>query len=212
MSDNGLRIGIIGGTFDPIHIGHLIIADQVCMRLGLSRMVFVPAGLPPHKLDQPVTDPEQRLDMVKLAIADNPHFCVSRMDLDRFGPSYTVDTIRLFLDAWGANTEIYFLMGSDSLAELVTWRQPDRLMRLCRIVAVGRPGYEVDLKELDRLLPGAALLVRLIDMPTLDISSTDIKRYVGNNQSIRYMVPRVVETYIYDHGLYTPQAPARPME
>ena len=202
MSDSGLRIGIIGGTFDPIHVGHLIIADQVRTHLGLSRMVFVPAGLPPHKLDQQITDPEQRLEMIKLAIADNPHFCVSRIDVDRFGPSYTVDMVRLFLDAWGANTEIHFLMGSDSLAELVTWRQPDRLMRLCRIVAVGRPGYEVDLQELDRLLPGAALLVRLLDTPTLDISSTDIRRHVHNSHSIRYMVPQTVEHYIYEHGLY----------
>lgn len=203
VSDNPLRLGIVGGTFDPIHIGHLIMADQVRTRLGLSRMVFVPAGLPPHKLDQHITDPEQRLEMVKLAIAGNPSFSVSRMDIDRFGPSYTVDMIRLFLDAWGANTEIYFLMGADSLIELITWRQPDRLMRLCRIVAVGRPGYQVDLKELDRLLPGAALLIRLVDTPALAISSTDIKRRVRKGYSIRYMVPDAVERYIHEHGLYT---------
>jgi nicotinate-nucleotide adenylyltransferase len=165
-------------------------------------MVFVPAGLPPHKRDQRITAPEQRLEMVKLAIAGNPHFAVSRMDMDRFGPSYTVDTIRLFLDAWGSSTEIYFLMGADSLIELATWRQPDRLIRLCRIVVVGRPGYEVDLQELDRLLPGAASLVRLVDTPALDISSTDIKRRVGEGYSIRYMVPQAVERYILEHGLY----------
>jgi nicotinate-nucleotide adenylyltransferase len=165
-------------------------------------MVFVPAGLPPHKLAQPITDPGQRLEMVKLAIAGNANFSVSRIDVDRFGPSYTVDTIRLFIDAWGAETEVYFLMGSDSLAELVTWRQPDRLMRLCHIVVVGRPGYDVDLGELDRLLPGAALLVRMVDTPILAISSTDIKCRVRKGHSIRYLVPQAVERYIYEHGLY----------
>ena len=207
VSDSGLRIGIIGGTFDPIHVGHLIMADQARARLGLSSVVFVPASLPPHKLDQQITGPEQRLDMIKLAIADNPHFSVSRMDLDRSGPSYTVDMIRLFLDAWGADTAIHFLMGSDSLGELVTWRQPDQLIRLCRVVAVGRPGFRIDLQKLDRLLPGAATLVRLLEAPTLDISATEIRRYVRDGHSIRYMVPWAVECYIREHGLYTTEKP-----
>lgn len=196
------QIGVIGGTFDPIHIGHLIVAEQVRTRLGLDQMIFVPAGMPPHKLDQIVTPAQQRFEMVQLAIADNPHFASSRIDMERLGPSYTVDTLRLLLDRWGAQTEIYFLMGSDSLIELPTWRQPDRLMRLCRIVAVGRPGYGVDMAELDRLLPGAAMLIRLMDTPIIDISSTDIKRRVREGRSIRYMVPASVEQYICAHQLY----------
>lgn len=202
MSDGPLRIGIIGGTFDPIHVGHLIVAEEVRTRMGLDQIVFVPAGLPPHKLDQPTTEPGLRFEMTRLAIADNSHFIISRIDTDRLGPSYTVDTIRLFLDGWGAHTEVYFLMGSDSLAELPTWRQPDRLMRLCRIVAVGRPGYRVDLQELDRLLPGAAMLIQMMDTPTLDTSSTDIRRRIHQGRTIRYLVPPAVECYIREHGLY----------
>lgn len=201
MAD-ALGIGLIGGTFDPIHLGHLIIAEEVRTRLGLDRMIFVPAGLPPHKLGQSITQARHRFEMVRLAIADNPHFALSRIDMDRFGPSYTVDTVRLFLDGWGAHTELYFLMGSDSLIELPTWRQPDRLMRLCRIVAVGRPGYRVELSELDRLLPGAANLIRILDTPTLDVSSTDIRQRVREGRSIRYLVPVTVERYIEEQGLY----------
>jgi len=196
------QVGLLGGTFDPIHLGHLIIAEEVRTRLGLDWMIFVPAGLPPHKLAQAVTQPHHRLEMVRLAIADNPHFALSRVDIDRLGPSYTVDTVRLFLDGWGAHTELYFLMGADSLIELPTWRQPDRLMRLCRIVAVGRPGYRVNLAELDRLLPGAANLIHIMDMPTLDISSTDIRRRVQEGRTIRYLVPAPVERYIVEHRLY----------
>lgn len=199
----GAQVGLFGGTFDPIHIGHLIIAEEVRTRLGLDRMIFIPAGLPPHKLDQAITAPQHRLEMVRLAIADNSHFAVSRVDIDRFGPSYTVDTVRLFLDGWGAHTELYFLMGADSLVELPTWRQPDRLMRLCRIVAVGRPGYRVELAELDRLLPGAANLIRMMDTPIVDISSTDIRRRVQQGRTIRYLVPAAVERYIVEHRLYT---------
>lgn len=203
MAESPPRVGVFGGTFDPIHIGHLIIAEEVRTRLELDQMVFVPAGLPPHKFGQPVTDVRERLEMVRLAIAGNPCFSISRMDIDRLGPSYSVDMVRLFLDGWGADTEVYFVMGADSLAELPTWRQPDRLMRLCRIVVVGRPGYRVDLHELDRLLPGAAMLIRMVDTPALDISSTDIKRRVHEGRSIRYLVPQAVQEYIHQHHLYS---------
>ncbi len=202
MGADPLRAGVIGGTFDPIHIGHLIIAEQVRTRLGLDQMVFVPAGLPPHKIDQWITAPQHRLNMVKLAIAGNPHLAVSLIDINRFGPSYTVDTIRLFLDQWGAQAEIFFVMGSDSLADLPTWRQPERLMRLCRIVVVERPGYRVVLDDLDRLLPGAASLIRMLDTPTLDISSTGIRRRIREGRSVRYLLPQAVEQYIRTHGLY----------
>jgi nicotinate-nucleotide adenylyltransferase len=202
MTDRPLRIGILGGTFDPIHVGHLIIAEEVRTRLGLSQVVFVPAGLPPHKRGWAIAAPEHRLQMIKLAIAGNPHFSLSRLDIDRSGPSFTVDTVHLLLDAWGADAEIYFIMGSDSLAELPTWHQPERLMRLCHIVAVGRPGYRVDLTELNRLLPGATTLIRMMDTPALDVSSTDIKRRVREGRSIRYLVPRAVERYIQEHSLY----------
>jgi nicotinate-nucleotide adenylyltransferase len=197
-----MRIGVIGGTFDPIHTGHLIIAEEARTRLGLSRVVFVPAGQPPHKLERAITDPEHRFEMTRLATADNERFCVSRVDLDREGPCYTVDTIGLLQDAWGKDAEICFLIGADSLADLPTWREPERLLRVCRLVAVTRPGHEVDLRTLERQLPGVSSLVELLDTPTLDISSTEIRRRAHEGLSTRYLVPDAVAQYIVEHGLY----------
>lgn len=197
-----MRIGVLGGTFDPIHIGHLVAAEEVRARLDLERVVFVPAGLPPHKLHIHVTPTEHRLNMVQLAIADNPHFALSRVDVDRFGPSYTVDTVELLRDEYSPNAELYLIMGSDSLAELLTWHKPERLIRLCRVVALRRPGYRVDLEELNRLLPGAIARVQLLEMPLLEVSSTDLQRRVRMGLPIKYLVPPAVEAYIRQHGLY----------
>jgi nicotinate-nucleotide adenylyltransferase len=197
-----MRIGVIGGTFDPIHTGHLIVAEEVRARFDLSQVVFVPAGRPPHKLDREITDPEHRFEMVRLAIADNEGFAVSRVDLDRGGPCYTVDTVGLLQDTWGTDVRIYFLIGADSLADLPTWYQPQRLLRLCQVVAVTRPGYPVDLPALEQQLPGAAALIQTLDTPTLNISSTEIRRRVRGGGSIRYLVPAVVEQYIGEHRLY----------
>lgn len=196
------RIGVLGGTFDPIHIAHLAIAEEARTQLNLDKVIFVPAGLPPHKLDVQVSPAEHRLAMVKLAIAGNPHFEVSRVDIDRFGPCYTVDTIALLHEEWGPEVEIYFIMGSDSLGDLLTWHQPDRLIRLCRIVAVERPNYKVDMEELERYLPGISQRVVFINSPQLDVSSTEIQRRVRAGESIKYHVPEAVERYIYEHGLY----------
>jgi nicotinate-nucleotide adenylyltransferase len=197
-----MRIGVLGGTFDPIHIGHLFAAEEARTRLGLERIVFVPANLPPHKLHLNVTTTEHRLNMVRLAIADNPSFVLSRVDVDRFGPSYTVDTVELLRDEYGPEAEFYFIMGSDSLAELLTWHKPDRLIRLCRIVALTRPGGRADLEELNRLLPGAIARVQLLEMPLLEVSSTDLQRRVRMGLSTKYLVPPAVEAYIQQHGLY----------
>jgi nicotinate-nucleotide adenylyltransferase len=200
------RIGVIGGTFDPIHLGHLLIAEGARTHLGLNRVVFIPAGQPPHKSIRQISSPERRLEMVQLAISDNAHFDVLRIDIDRTGPCYTVETIRLLQETWDADTEIYFLIGSDSLVDLPTWHQPAQLLHLCHIVAVQRPGHQADLNELDRLLPGAASAIRLIDTPTLDISSTEIRHRVREQGSIRYLVPAAVARYIRQHGCY--QIPA----
>ena len=197
-----MRVGVLGGTFDPIHIGHLVAAEEAQVRLALERVVFVPAGLPPHKLHLDVTSTEHRLNMVRLALNDNPLFAISRVDIDRFGASYTVDTLELLRDEYGPEAELYFIMGSDSLAELLTWYKPERLIRLCRIVAMTRPGYRVDLEELNRLLPGAIARVQLLDMPLLQISGTDLQRRVRMGLSIKYLVPPAVEDYIRQQGLY----------
>jgi nicotinate-nucleotide adenylyltransferase len=197
-----MRIGVFGGTFDPIHIGHLVSAEEVRVELGLERVVFVPARLPPHKLDHVVSLAEHRLAMVELAIASNPHFAVSKVDIDRSGPSYTVDTIELLRDEWGSGVEIYFIMGSDSLLDILTWHNPQRLIRLCHFAVVSRPGYQVDPDELDDLLSGMASRVQMLNAPELAISSTDIQRRVREGLSIKYQVPEAVEEYIYWHKLY----------
>jgi len=190
----------------------LFAGEEARTRLDLERVIFVPAGLPPHKLHLHVTPTEHRLNMVQLAIADNPHFRLSRVDIDRFGPSYTVDTIELLRDEYGPEAELYFIMGSDSLADLLTWHKPERLIRLCRIVALTRPGHRVDLEELNHLLPGAIARVQLLEMPLLQISSTDLQRRVRMGLSIKYLVPPAVEAYIRQHGLYRDEGKQRRRE
>ncbi|MBC8263478.1 MAG: nicotinate-nucleotide adenylyltransferase [Anaerolineales bacterium] len=198
-----MRVGVLGGTFDPIHNGHLVAAEEVRAQLRLDRVVFVPAGLPPHKLTEHVSSVDHRLTMVKLAIASNPYFTVSRVDIDRFGPCYTVDTIQLLWDERGGEVELYFIIGSDSLADIPTWHKPQRLIRLCRLAVVARPGYRVDMEELERLLPGITSRIHFINSPQLDISSTDIQKRVREGLPIKYQAPEAVEDYIYEHELYT---------
>ena len=201
-----MRVGVLGGTFDPIHIGHLVAAEEVRAQLGLDRVVFVPAGLAPHKLTDDVSSVDHRLAMVTLAIVSNRYFTVSRVDIDRFGPCYTVDTIELLRDEWGqaaGDVELYFILGSDSLADIVTWYRPVRLIRLCRLAVMERPGYRVDMEELERLLPGITSRVHFINSPQLDISSTDIQKRVRQGLPIKYQVPEAVADYIYQHELYT---------
>jgi len=194
------RIGVLGGTFDPIHYGHLAAAEEARAKLNLREVIFVVAGLPPHKLDEEIAPAEDRYDMVELAVASNPHFSVSRIDIDRPGPSYTVDTIALLRQEW--TEEIYFIMGIDSLMEIDTWHQPQRLIQLCRLVAVERPGYEPDLERLEETIPGITARTEIIDMPEVDISSTDLQRRVREGLPIKYQVPPEVEEYIYQHRLY----------
>jgi nicotinate-nucleotide adenylyltransferase len=201
-----MRLGVLGGTFDPIHIGHLILAEGARDALQLERVVLIPAGQPPHKHSIRVTAPHHRLQMVRLAIAGNGHLAISHVDLDRAGPSYTVDTIRLLQEAWGPDARIHFLIGGDSLSELPTWYQPERLIEICQVVAVPRPGYDPDLDALDREIPGAADRVRVLHTPLVDLSATEIRDRVRNHRSIRYLVPELVEQYIYRHRLYREQA------
>ncbi|MDH7600743.1 MAG: nicotinate-nucleotide adenylyltransferase [Armatimonadota bacterium] len=202
-SDNSptLRIGIMGGTFDPIHIGHLIVAEEAWQQFGLDVVLFVPAGDPPHKSGRVVARGEDRLEMVKLAVNDNEHFEYSTVELDRVGPSYTVDTIRELRELLGESTQIYLLIGTDEARDLMTWHEPRGILELATIVVADRPNYTFE--SAVRRLPEdfASALVRL-RVPRVDISSTDIRRRVRANLSIRYLVPRDVENYILDKGLY----------
>jgi nicotinate-nucleotide adenylyltransferase len=198
------RIGIIGGTFDPIHYAHLAAAEEARVRMNLERVFFVVAKVSPHKVDEEATPVEHRLAMVSLAIASNPHFAISTVDVDRPGPSYTVDTISILKEQWGGETEIYFIMGLDSLVELPTWHQPQRLAQLCRLVVVRRPGFEIDMKQLEASLPGISSRLEILDMPEMDISSTELQERVREGLPIKYQVPEEVERYINDHELYQP--------
>ena len=200
------RIGVIGGTFDPIHYGHLAAAEEARVRVNLEKVLFVVALLPPHKLDEDVTPVEHRLAMVRLGVASNPHFEISLVDVDRPGPSFTVDTISMLQEQWGPGTELFFVMGLDSLVEVPTWHQPERLIRLCHLVAVSRPRFEVDMRQLEASVPGISSRVEIIDMPEVDISSSDLQRRVKEGLPIKYQVPEEVERYIIEHRLYEQSA------
>jgi len=194
------RIGVLGGTFDPIHYGHLAAAEEARAKLSLREVIFVVVGLPPHKLDEEITPAEHRYAMVELAIASNPYFSLSRIDIDRPGPSYTVDTIALLQQQ--RTEEIYFIMGMDALMEIDTWHQPQRLIQLCRLVAVERPDFVPDLGRLEAAVPGIAARTEIIEMPQMEISSTDLQRRVREGLPIKYQLPPQVEEYIYQHRLY----------
>lgn len=199
------RVGVFGGTFDPIHLGHLVAAEEVRVVLELARVVFVPAGAPPHKLRRPVSPARHRLAMVQLAIDGNPYFTCSTIDMERVGPSYTVDLLELIRKRWGPDKDIFFLMGRDALADLPNWQQPDRICELASLVCVDRPRYEVDMDALERVVPGISKRVEFVHIPGMAISSTDIKRRVRTGRPIKYQVPEAVEAYIYAQNLYPPK-------
>ncbi len=196
------KIGVLGGTFDPPHNGHLGIAQEALAQLRLEQVVFAPTRKPPHKLGNQITPIEHRLEMVRLAIAQNPRFVLSRVDVDREGPTYTVDTIRLLRQQWDKNIEIYFIMGLDSLASILTWHAPDQLIKLCRLAVLNRPGFSVDLDALERKLPGLSERVILISSPALDIAASDLQQRVRAGQPIEHLVPAPVAAYIAEHKLY----------
>jgi nicotinate-nucleotide adenylyltransferase len=196
-----IRLGILGGTFDPPHIAHLVMAGQARSQLNLACVFMVPAGQPPHKLDRPVTPIEHRLAMTQLAIADDPSLALSRVEVDRPGPHYTADTLAL-LRAAHPDDELYLLIGSDSLRDLTAWRDPARVIAQARLAVMRRPDAEPDMRAMESALPGISARVEWVDAPWLDISSHDIQRRVRAGLSIRHLVPAAVEQYIVEHGLY----------
>ena len=197
-----MRIGILGGTFDPIHYGHLFIAEEARISIALKRVLFVPAAQPPHKPDVYICPAHHRLRMIELAIASNPHFEVSTVDLSRPGPDYSVDMLMLLRKEWGPGSEFYFIMGLDSLAGIMTWHDPARLIELCTLAVARREGYEVDMTALEASLPGITDRTLLLDTPELGISSSDIERRVREGLPIKYLVPQSVEDYIRAQELY----------
>ncbi|MGQ9502434.1 MAG: nicotinate-nucleotide adenylyltransferase [Anaerolineae bacterium] len=198
-----MRLGVLGGTFDPIHFGHLLAAEAARECLHLDRVLFVPAALPPHKQTAPILPVEHRVAMAQRAIVHNPYFVLSMVDVERPGPHYTLDTIRLIRAQYATSAEeTHFIIGADSLAQLPTWHEPAQLIRLCRLAAVTRPHHPVDMEALERALPGVAERIDWVEMPAMDISSSDLQRRVRAGRSIRYQTPEAVVRYIAEHRLY----------
>ncbi len=191
----------MGGTFDPVHYGHLAAAEEARSRFGLARVIFVPSGRPPHKPELAVTPAEARYEMVVLATASNPAFETSRIELDRPGPSYSADTMEWYRRQFGAEARLYFITGADAVLELMSWHEPERLLQVCELIAVMRPGY--DLGALGEAL-GPELLERVhsIEAPGVEVSSTELRRRAGSGQSLRYLAPPAVIKYIENRGLY----------
>ena len=193
----GSRVGVMGGTFDPIHHGHLVAAEEARHAFDLERVLFVPVGDPWQKADQDVSPASDRLEMVGRAIADNDAFEISRVDVDRTGPTYTIDTLRS-LSEQRPGAELFFITGADAILEILTWKDPQVALRLATFVAVTRPGH--DLGGLRKL--GIEERVVMLEIPALAISSTDIRARVADGRPIRYLVPAPVEAYIRERGLY----------
>ena len=193
----------MGGTFDPIHVGHLMTAEAVRDEFGLDKVLFIPAAVPPHKLDQQVTDARHRYLMTVLATTSNPHFDVSSIEMDRPGPSYTIDTIYELRRQYGENTDLFFITGADAIAEIPTWDRIEELLGLCQFIAATRPGFLPNVDNIKEYFGelGSARIHRL-ETPELEISSTNIRDRLKRGFSIKYIVPPAVEDYIYKEGLY----------
>jgi len=196
-----LNIGVLGGTFDPIHTGHLIIAEEARTRLGLKEVLFVPAGQPWLKQGSDVTPANHRVEMARLAIADNPRFRLGVTEVERHGPSYTVETMMALREQFGSEASLFFILGRDTLADLPVWKEPAKLVQLCRLVVAPRLGSR-DLKHLKEAMPGLLDEIVQLDMPLIEISSSGIRHRVAQGLSIRYLVPAEVEEYIAEQKMY----------
>ena len=198
------RLGIMGGTFDPIHIGHLVCADEARWQFGLDEVVFIPAGRPWQK--RQVTEPEDRYLLTALATADNPYFSVSRIEIDRRGPTYTLETLRTISGFYGDAAELFFITGADAVLEILTWKEPDALLETASFIAATRPGYELGRLDLGRFGGRVAVM----EIPALAISSTDIRRRVHEGHPIQYLVPPLVAAHIAQRCLYAGGDPDPP--
>lgn len=191
----------MGGTFDPIHFGHLLMAEEARQAFSLDKVVFVPNGRPAHKKAYRVSEPEDRFRMTELATADNPSFSCSRIEVDRPGLSFAVDTVREFRRILPGIEDLYFITGADAILEILTWHEADMLAEACRFIAVTRPGFDLD--RLREIVPPSFLSrVTFLAIPGLEISSTDLRRRVREARSLRYLMPEAVQDYIDAHGLY----------
>jgi len=200
------KVALFGGTFDPIHFGHLRSARHVVDHLGLDRVIFIPSANPPHKLNQPITDADLRLEMVRLAIQNESRFVCDDCEIHRSGPSYTIDTVTGFRDRLGPTVRLAWIIGADSLAELSSWYRVSDLVDLCEIITVARPGWQrPDLSPLRGLLSDAQidrLVASVLDSPLTDISATEIRRRVAAGEPIDGLTPKPVADYIQRQSIY----------
>jgi nicotinate-nucleotide adenylyltransferase len=198
-----VKVGVLGGTFDPVHRGHVMMAEEACKTLDLEEVLMVPAGQPVSRAGQCVTSAADRLAMVRLAAAGRPWLKVSTIEIERPGPSYTVDTIAALREQYGPTADFYFILGWDSLEQLPAWHEPARLVGLCRMVAVPRPGHpRPDMAALEKVLPGLSGRVVFLERPRVDISASAIREMVCKDKPIDHLVPEEVAAYIREHGLY----------
>jgi nicotinate-nucleotide adenylyltransferase len=198
-----MKIGVLGGTFDPIHIGHLKVAEEVTASLKLSEVIFMPAGQPWLKADNLISPAEHRLEMMRLVLAGRSNFKLSTMEVERPGPTYTVDTMAELSRQLGEGDELFFILGWDNLTQLPQWHEPSRLIKFCRLVAVPRVDFPPpDLASLDAVIPGLSKRVILLNAPRIDVNASEIRRMVREGLPIQNLVPEVVEKYIKEHGLY----------
>ncbi len=196
------RIGIFGGTFDPPHLGHLILASEARAQLNLTRLLFVLTPTPPHKLNQIISSLDDRFTMLKLALEDEPAFELSTTEMERPGPHYTLDTLELLQKKY-PNADLILLLGGDSLRDLPTWHRPTDLVAACRQIGViRRPGDAVELSALEKQIPGITDKVQFVDAPLLEIASREIRRRVSNGLPFRYYLRPAVYDYVVEHGLY----------
>lgn len=196
------RVGIFGGTFDPIHMGHLIVAETIMDEFHLDKVVFIPAAVPPHKLDRQISPAKHRYMMAMLATCSNPRFQVSDMEMHRQGPSYSRDTLAQLLKEHGSDTEFYFIVGADSVENLHTWNRIDELLTMCHFIGASRPGCMPDMEKIAQRFGPLAEKIHCLETPELEISSTEIRHRAGQKRTIRYIVPETVEQYIYKEKLY----------
>ena len=193
------RLGLMGGTFDPIHHGHLFIAEEARQVFALDQVIFVPNRQPALDKGRTVSPAEDRCAMTELAIASNPHFALSRIELNRPGPSYSIDTLRHFHQLCPDPESLFFITGADAIRDLRRWHEPDALLAACRFVAAARPGFDLDSLRADTALWAR---VDVLPIPLLDISSTALRRRVRDGRSVKYLLPELVEAYIQANGLY----------
>ena len=201
------KIGVMGGTFNPVHNGHLVTAQEALSQFKLDRVIFIPTGNPPHKVEKDIAAAEDRYIMTVIATSSNSNFFVSRMEIDRKEKSYTIDTVRQLRKKHGENSSLYFITGADAILEILTWKNTNEIISLCKFIAATRPGYDMTRiedfrKKLFSSSEASYKKIYIMEIPALSISSTDIRNRVRSGQPIDYLLPEGVSNYILKHGLY----------